>query len=116
MNHAVHGLRGIAALSVVLFHWYQIFPVAAAQLETLLPSELVLNPVTPLRFGWLGVPLFFVLSGYILGSQVIRQKLTVWSLARFWRRRFLRIYPAVWFHLICLLLMSLYFNVQRFIH
>lgn len=108
MNHAVHGLRGIAALSVLLFHWYQIFPVATAQLGTLLPSELVLNPATPLRFGWLGVPLFFVLSGYILGAQVIEQELTASSIARFWRRRFLRIYPAVWFHLICLLLVSLY--------
>ena len=108
MNHAVHGLRGIAALSVVLFHWYQIFPVAASQLETLLPSELVVNPATPLRFGWLGVPLFFVLSGYILGAQVIEQELSASSIVRFWRRRFLRIYPAVWFHLICLLLVSLY--------
>ena len=108
VNHAIHGLRGIAALSVVLFHWYQIFPAAAAQLEMLLPIELVLNPVTPLRFGWLGVPLFFVLSGYILGAQVIRQELTPELVARFWRRRFFRIYPAVWFHLIWLLLASLY--------
>ena len=108
LNTAIHGLRGVAAIMVLLFHWYQIFPVAASRLETFFPTELVLNPVTPLKFGWLGVPLFFVLSGYILGAQVIRQELTAWSLARFWRRRFFRIYPAVWFHLICLLLASLY--------
>ena len=108
VNTAVHGLRGVAAIMVLLFHWYQIFPAAASRLETVLPAELLLNPVTPLKFGWLGVPLFFVLSGYILGAQVIRQPFAVASLARFWRRRFLRIYPAVWFHLLCLLLVSMY--------
>ena len=63
----------------------------------------MLNPVSYFGFGWLGVPLFFVLSGYLLGSKVIDQRLNRGFITRFWRRRLLRIYPAVWFHLLVLL-------------
>ena len=67
------------------------------------PSQSVLNPTTYLAFGWLGVPLFFILSGYLLGSKVMSTPLTRGFLFTFWRRRFLRIYPAVWLHLAVLL-------------
>jgi peptidoglycan/LPS O-acetylase OafA/YrhL len=48
------------------------------------------------RFGWMGVDIFFVLSGYLIGSQVLRPlaggaKL---SLPEFYRRRAYRILPA----------------------
>ena len=72
---SLHGLRGLAALAVVLFHWYQIFPASSRQIEPLFPEGSVLNPVSYFGFGWLGVPLFFVLSGYLLGSKVIDQRL-----------------------------------------
>lgn len=104
----VHGLRGVAALAVLLFHWYQIFPSASASLSPYFPTQSVFNPMAYMGFGWLGVPLFFVLSGYILGSQVADQPLSGPFLVRFWRRRFTRIYPAVWFHLLCLLAAGLY--------
>ena len=66
----------------------------------------MLNPVSYFGFGWLGVPLFFVLSGYLLGSKVIDQRLNRGFTTRFWRRRLLRIYPAVWFHLLVLLALA----------
>ena len=54
----------------------------------------------------MGVPLFFVLSGYLLGGQVIHAELDASFLKRFWIRRFLRIYPAVWAELLILLLVG----------
>lgn len=107
-NLSVHGLRGIAALAVVLFHWYQIFPAASGSIAPYFPDNSIFNPVSYLGFGWIGVPLFFVLSGYILGAQVIAHTPSREFLTRFWSRRFTRIYPAVWLHLICLLVASQY--------
>jgi peptidoglycan/LPS O-acetylase OafA/YrhL len=102
-NPHLHALRGIAATAVLLFHWFQFFPSAA---EFIRPSTLagtLLDPTTYLGFGWMGVPLFFVLSGYLLGAQVIGADINVPFLKRFWLRRFLRIYPAVWAELLILL-------------
>jgi peptidoglycan/LPS O-acetylase OafA/YrhL len=48
--------------------------------------------------GWVGVDLFFVLSGYLIGNQVfggmVRQKQL--SLAHFYARRALRTWPVFW--------------------
>ena len=56
------------------------------------------------KFGWLGVPLFFVLSGYLLSTQLGSGTLNRERVVRFWRRRFLRIYPGVWLQLAILAL------------
>ena len=52
------------------------------------------------------MPLFFILSGWLLGAQVIADSLSPQFLRRFWLRRFLRIYPAVWAELLVLLLVA----------
>jgi peptidoglycan/LPS O-acetylase OafA/YrhL len=53
------------------------------------------------RWGWIGVDLFFVLSGYLIGGQLLRQLAKVRAglpsrlhLGRFFARRALRILPA----------------------
>lgn len=68
----------------------------------------LLDPAVYLGFGWLGVPLFFVLSGYLLGGQMLTATFTPRYLASFWARRGLRIYPAVWAELSLLLLIALW--------
>lgn len=110
---ALHGLRGIAALAVLLFHWQQFFPAGAMWLKAHSISDTILDPSIYLGFGWLGVPLFFVLSGYLLGAQVMQAELTSKFIGRFWARRFLRIYPAVWAELLILLLVAVW--VQGFV-
>ena len=73
-NPALDGLRGVAVLAVVVFH-------AGG---TWLPG------------GWLGVDVFFVLSGFLITSLVINE----WTrdrrcdIRRFWSRRARRLLPA----------------------
>jgi peptidoglycan/LPS O-acetylase OafA/YrhL len=102
----LHGLRGIAALAVVLFHWNALFPAVGKQAGAVEFAGTSWNLFMQVNFGWLGVPLFFVLSGYLLGGQLKNKKLTTGTLLHFWRRRFLRIYPAVWVQLLVLALAS----------
>ena len=91
---------------MLVFHWQQFFPAGALWLKAHTVSDTILDPSIYMGFGWLGVPLFFVLSGYLLGAQVIHARIDTSFLRRFWARRLLRIYPAVWAELLLLLLIA----------
>ncbi len=61
------------------------------------------------RIGWVGVDLFFVLSGYLIGNQLfkgIAQQQTL-SFRRFYWRRALRTWPVFW------LVLALYFLLPQ---
>lgn len=49
--------------------------------------------------GWMGVDLFFVLSGYLIGTQVLKalRRTGTLDFASFYKRRFIRILPAFFF-------------------
>jgi peptidoglycan/LPS O-acetylase OafA/YrhL len=85
-------LRALAIIVVVVYHT-GIFDFA-------LPYDLH-------RFGWIGVDLFFVLSGYLIGGQLLNQLRTRSriSFARFYTRRALRILPAY------LVVLAVYFSL-----
>ena len=102
----LHSLRGYAAVAVLLFHWEQYFPAGGHWLQQYFPAQTLLDPTIYIGFGWMGVPLFFILSGWLLGAQVIANGPSTQFLRRFWLRRFLRIYPAVWAELLVLLLVA----------
>lgn len=74
------GLRGIAILSVILFH---------LSLCVRLPEIFAM----PARFGWSGVDLFFVLSGFLIGSILIGHRESDAYFVPFYARRFFRIVP-----------------------
>jgi peptidoglycan/LPS O-acetylase OafA/YrhL len=80
-------LRGGAALWVILFHLDDAFREFVPELRSLDPL---------FRTGWLAVPLFFVLSGYVLGINYLGRfaRPTGESVARFWTLRLGRIYPV----------------------
>jgi peptidoglycan/LPS O-acetylase OafA/YrhL len=63
-----------------------------------------------LDFGWLGVLLFFVLSGYLLAAQLLNRNLSLKTVSRFWLRRGLRIYPAFWLQFFVLLALARLFS------
>src|SRR6187455_1953911 len=78
--------RGVACLMVMICH--AIFTGYARPL----PEES--NWVyTILGKGWLGVPLFFVISGYCITASVCALQSQGISTWQFFRRRFQRIYP-----------------------
>jgi peptidoglycan/LPS O-acetylase OafA/YrhL len=84
------GLRAFAILLVLARHSLRPFvPDDAYQ------SIVTLGPVDLTPFvlnGWIGVDLFFVLSGFLIGRQAWRGD----GLLRFWFKRATRILPAYW--------------------
>jgi len=63
-------------------------------------------------FGWVGVTLFFVLSGFLITKVLFAEKQKTISLRtklkNFWMRRILRIFPVYYLYLIILLLVTLF--------
>ena len=68
----IDGLRAISVIGVVLFHFQLGFPG-----------------------GYVGVDVFFVISGYLITSIIVREmELGKFSMRDFWARRIRRIFPA----------------------
>lgn len=105
-NPQLHGLRALAALGVIIFHWAQFFPIHPQLHAHTEIFGLLWHGSLFIGFGWMGVPLFFVLSGYLLTAQLLHRPFTKEELSRFWRRRILRIYPAVWLQILLLIIIS----------
>jgi len=76
---ALDGLRGIAVLLVLVYH--AGFPFGDG--------------------GWLGVDVFFVLSGFLITERLCDEHRATGTISfpAFWRRRFARLLPAYYFYL-----------------
>lgn len=90
---ALDGLRGLAVLMILLFHfWQTMFQLPAAG-----------SLQSQLRFlagGQTGVDLFFVLSGFLITGILLNAKNTPHFLRNFYMRRALRILP-LYYLLVC---------------
>jgi peptidoglycan/LPS O-acetylase OafA/YrhL len=84
--HEIDLLRFLAALSVVFFHY--AFRGYAADDKSIMPYPL-LEPY--FKYGYLGVELFFMISGF-----VILMTASSGSLKKFAISRIVRLYPAFW--------------------
>jgi len=89
-------VRGIAILSVLFYHGF-FWSCGVNGLEGV-PRLFV----EMTRFGWLGVNLFFVLSGFLITGILVESKLRADYYRRFYIRRALRILPAFYAVLILL--------------
>lgn len=95
---SIQALRALAALMVIILH-SNMAVIAERR------SELVWLPGFS-DFGWMGVDLFFVISGFIIAHVLSDTKMTIGTY--FWRR-FWRIYPLYWL----VMLVGLYYYRDR---
>ncbi|MGC4036751.1 MAG: acyltransferase [Chitinophagaceae bacterium] len=90
---ALDGLRGVAILLVVVYHNFGF--------------------INYFFFGWLGVDLFFVLSGFLITGILLNTQSQKNYLGNFYRRRILRIFPLYYLVLaICLFIVPLFKNID----
>ncbi|MDB5157647.1 MAG: hypothetical protein JWR50_2354 [Mucilaginibacter sp.] len=80
---ALDYLRGLAALSVVIFHYTYGYDNGLHKLS---------NNKFYLTYGNLGVQLFFIISGFVISMTLERTKTSL----DFFVSRFSRLYPAYW--------------------
>jgi peptidoglycan/LPS O-acetylase OafA/YrhL len=87
------GLRGIAVVLVLVFHFSWTFPDGSVLASALKRVFWV---------GWVGVDLFFVLSGYLITRGLVApsDQAVGTRLRKFWARRVLRIFPLYYIVLI----------------
>jgi peptidoglycan/LPS O-acetylase OafA/YrhL len=82
------GLRGIAVLAVISEHYMNWLPLSGS------------------RFGWLGVDLFFILSGFLITSILLNLRTKEHYFRVFYLRRALRIFPPYYLALALYLTIS----------
>lgn len=80
---SLNGLRGIAILLVLLYHNFAYFQIT--------------------YFGWVGVDLFFVLSGFLITRILLSAKETDHYFKNFYIRRALRIFPLYYLSILIFL-------------
>jgi peptidoglycan/LPS O-acetylase OafA/YrhL len=89
--------RGLACLLVLINHTTHYHP--ATQSDSW-GSELAEVLVTVAKRLWIGVPIFFVISGYCISAAADSARHKNHSLATYFYRRFRRIFPPYWVVLI----------------
>jgi peptidoglycan/LPS O-acetylase OafA/YrhL len=77
---ALDGLRGLAILLILLYHNFSFVSIS--------------------KIGWIGVDLFFVLSGFLITEILLSEKDTIHFPRNFYMRRILRIFPIYYISLI----------------
>jgi len=100
-------IRGLAILMVFTYHAFSFGPAAA---NRSLAGHAFLAAV---HYGWSGVNLFFVLSGFLITGILLDSRSVPRFYARFYYRRALRILPAYYTILAVLLVLSQVQFIER---
>jgi peptidoglycan/LPS O-acetylase OafA/YrhL len=80
--YELDSLRGIAALSVVLFHYTTLYGNLYGHMKK--------NYIFDVKYGYLGVHLFFIISGFVIYMTILNCN----SVKEFLLKRITRLYPA----------------------
>lgn len=96
----IDGLRGLAAISVVFFHLSGNLKVELAEL---FPNYINLA----FSYGYLGVPVFFVISGFVISLSIGSKTVTKGYFSGFVVRRSIRLDPTYWVSIAIALLLLL---------
>ena len=97
----IDGLRAIAVGSVILYH-----------------AQITVFGYQPFKGGFVGVDIFFVISGYLITSIILKELVTTgfFSLKHFYKKRIRRILPALLFvKLVSLPFAWMYFMPNSFV-
>ena len=115
---SIDALRGAAALAVVFYHVVGLKPEAATFAAMSRWRWLSLPFLHALSFGYTGVFLFFVISGFCIHLQWVRASVkgaeTRIDFAAFWKRRLRRLYPPYLIALVLYLTISAWTSNVRF--
>jgi peptidoglycan/LPS O-acetylase OafA/YrhL len=94
--HFLDGLRGLAIASVVLWHAF------GSTYAPYLPYSDKYN-IVPFKYGWVGVNLFFILSGFVIFMTLERCV----NPREFALRRWIRLFPSMFFCSIIILIFDI---------
>lgn len=93
--NTLDSVRGIACLMLVFYHaaFYADYSWQSSDPSTWTVGGFAISLVSRL---WMGVPMFFVVSGYCITASVDSLRRRPHSLSDYFYRRFRRIYPPLW--------------------
>lgn len=96
---SLNGLRAVSILLVVFSHIQETFKV-------IIPNIAFIGP--------LGVDVFFVISGFLITTLCIKEKVVTGtlSLRKFYLRRFLRILPVAYLYIIVVAILNYFFKLD----
>ena len=97
----IDALRGLAALAVAAYHFYHSTGLMGVY-DTSLPHAIT----APLARGYLGVQVFFVLSGFVIAFSQRGTFVTFRYLGNFALRRSLRLDPPYWAAIFAVILLN----------
>jgi peptidoglycan/LPS O-acetylase OafA/YrhL len=88
-------IRGMACLMLLVYHsaFYADHSWSSSKPETWTFAGLAINVIGRL---WIGVPMFFVVSGYCIAASIDSLRRKPQSLTQYFWRRMRRIYPPLW--------------------
>jgi peptidoglycan/LPS O-acetylase OafA/YrhL len=89
--------RGLACLLVVLYHSTVLININDNKLAFQNGIDSVSNEIIQcMAIGWVGVPLFFVISGYCITATALSTQRNGYPVHTYFIRRFRRIFPPYW--------------------
>ena len=94
------GLRGLAIAWVLIYHLHEYIPRLWPEHTAFRESGTIAHAM---GFLWVGVDLFYVLSGFFIGSAVLRPQ--EWRPLAFLKSRFTRILPAYYISMVLVVLL-----------
>jgi peptidoglycan/LPS O-acetylase OafA/YrhL len=96
------GIRAIAVLMVLMMHVFTLDGQSSAALRNVAPRAITLL----IGHGWLGVDLFFVLSGFLITGILLDTRKSPHYFRNFYGRRALRILPL---YLLCIAVLACFY-------
>ena len=93
---ALDGLRGCAIIAVMFYHFCHVSYVSSSMVDYIFYNVALT--------GWIGVDLFFVISGFLITRILLNTRSSKTYFRNFYARRVLRIFPLYYGYLIALAL------------